>query len=141
VLNIKYLDVELPSNFRSAMTGWNIATSNWLRRCVYERVPPAYRTFASFTMSALWHGFYPGYYMTFCSAALWNEVARVLRRHVRPIFIPDQKAEKTAVAMLYHALSTALTITSLNYLGTPFQVRLLVCACSVLTWGGEGMRM
>jgi hypothetical protein len=25
-------------------------------------------------MSALWHGFYPGYYLTFCSSAIFNEV-------------------------------------------------------------------
>lgn len=59
------------------MTGWNIATSNWLRRCVYERVPSSIATFSSFAMSAVWHGFYPGYYMTFISSALWNETAKV----------------------------------------------------------------
>jgi len=29
---------------------------------------------SSFFMSAIWHGFYPGYYLTFMSCALWNEV-------------------------------------------------------------------
>ncbi|KAJ1475014.1 MBOAT, membrane-bound O-acyltransferase family-domain-containing protein, partial [Baffinella frigidus] len=73
VLNLDYMAVEMPPNFRSAMTGWNIATSNWLRRCVYERVPAQYKQTATFGMSALWHGFYPGYYLTFCSSAIFNE--------------------------------------------------------------------
>mmetsp|Transcript_161 Transcript_161/g.413 ORF Transcript_161/g.413 Transcript_161/m.413 type:complete len:498 (-) Transcript_161:238-1731(-) len=133
VLNIKYLDVEMATNFRSAMTGWNIAVSNWLRRCVYERVPSAYRTTASFTMSALWHGFYPGYYMTFCSAALWNETARLMRRHIRPYVIPDAKAEKSVKAYAYHVGSTFITIISLNYLGTPFQVQSLYLSTAL--WG------
>ena len=58
------------------MTGWNKATSNWLRRCVYERVPKSIATAASFFMSAIWHGYYPGYYLTFMSCALWNEVGK-----------------------------------------------------------------
>jgi len=125
VLNIRYLDVEAATNFRAAMTGWNIATSNWLRRCVYERVPPAYATLASFTMSAIWHGFYPGYYLTFISSALFNETAKVLRRHVRPRVLPTKEAEKGVIAFLYHTASTSITMLSLNYLGHPFNVQSL----------------
>jgi hypothetical protein len=120
VLNLDYVSVEMPLNFRSAMTGWNKATSNWLRRCVYERVPKGIATASSFFMSAIWHGFYPGYYLTFMSCALWNEVARLLRRHVRPLVIPNEAAEKSVTAYVYHACSLCLTVTSLNYLATPF---------------------
>ena len=105
------------------MTGWNIATSNWLRRCVYERVPPSMATVASFTMSAVWHGFYPGYYLTFISCALWNETAKVLRRHIRPRVLPTPEAEKSFVKTLYDIASTVITMMSLNYLGHPFNVQ------------------
>lgn len=66
--------------------------------------------------------FSAGYYLTFISSALWNEAARVMRRHIRPYVIPDTKAEKSVKAYVYHVASTILTISSLNYLGTPFQV-------------------
>jgi hypothetical protein len=123
VLNIQYPAVEGASNFRSAMTGWNIATSNWLRRCIYERVPPTGpRTAATFAMSAFWHGLYPGYFMCFLSCALINETARVLRRHLRPLFIPNEKAERSPLAQFYHLGSWFITIASLNYCAVPFMV-------------------
>jgi len=120
VLNLDYMAVEFALNFRSAMTGWNKATSNWLRRCVYERVPKSIATAASFFMSAIWHGYYPGYYLTFMSCALWNEVARLLRRHIRPLVIPSKDAEQSVSAYVYHFCSLLLTMVSLNYLATPF---------------------
>eukprot|EP00961_Rhodomonas_salina_P253841 3430374-Rhodomonas_salina.1 len=45
---LQYPAVELATNFRSAMTGWNIATSNWLRRCVYERAPKGFELMFAF---------------------------------------------------------------------------------------------
>jgi len=118
VLNVDYPAVELATNFRSAMTGWNIATSNWLRRCVYERAPKGLELTMAFGMSALWHGFYPGYYLTFLSCALFQEVARLLRKHLRPR-IP---LHNPVAAVLYHTSSTVLTLVSLNYLAAPFVV-------------------
>ena len=123
VINVHYVAVEGAGNFRSAMTGWNICTSNWLRRCVYERVPATGpRTASTFAMSALWHGFYPGYFMCFLTCGLINETARVLRRHLRPLFIPNEKADRTLVAQFYHFGSWFLTISSLNYCAVPFIV-------------------
>lgn len=77
---------------------------------------------ASADMRTLTLFFPAGYYLTFISSALWNEAARVMRRHIRPYVIPDTKAEKSVKAYVYHVASTILTISSLNYLGTPFQV-------------------
>jgi len=105
------------------MTGWNIATSNWLRRCVYERVPASIATLSSFTMSAIWHGFYPGYYLTFISCALWNESAKVMRRHIRPLILPNKEAEASIMGNIYGIVTTCLTMMSLNYLGHPFNVQ------------------
>lgn len=58
--------------------GWNQKTLVWLRRVVYDRAPK-YQTFAVFAISAIWHGFYPGYYLTFGSAALFTVAARLVR--------------------------------------------------------------
>ena len=52
------------------MDAWNIRTLIWLRRTVYERAP-MYNTMAVFTVSAFWHGFYPGYYVGFLTAAIF----------------------------------------------------------------------
>ena len=44
-------------------------------RCVYERSPIA-PTLVTFTLSAIWHGFYPGYYFTFIFFGIETEAAR-----------------------------------------------------------------
>ena len=44
-------------------------------RCVYERTKVA-PTLLTYTVSAVWHGFYPGYYFTFIFFGLETEAAR-----------------------------------------------------------------
>jgi hypothetical protein len=43
---------------------------------VYERVPKKHGTVLTFALSAVWHGFYPGYYLTFSTGALIVMAAR-----------------------------------------------------------------
>lgn len=64
------------TNFRDCINNWNVGTNRWLRLVVYERTPKKYGTLATFTLSALWHGFYPGYYITFATGALIVMAAR-----------------------------------------------------------------
>lgn len=47
----------------------------WLRFMVYERAR-AQKTMLTYMLSSLWHGFYPGYYITFVSGAFFTIVAR-----------------------------------------------------------------
>jgi Predicted membrane protein len=49
---------------------------------VYERAP-RFRTVLTYALSALWHGFYPGYYLTFMSGALFTFASRAVS-HVQP---------------------------------------------------------
>lgn len=53
---------------------------------VYERVPKRYGTMLTFALSAIWHGFYPGYYITFATGALVVSAARVARSRLRHRF-------------------------------------------------------
>jgi len=54
---------------------WNMSTMVWLRYVVYER----WRSVAGvFFFSAIWHGFYAGYYLTFLGAALVLETSRLV---------------------------------------------------------------
>jgi len=56
---------------------WNMSTMVWLRYVVYER----WRSVAGvFFFSAVWHGFYAGYYLTFLGAALVLETSRLVSR-------------------------------------------------------------
>ena len=53
-------------------------------RTVYDRVPhlaPYQRTMLTYTVSTIWHGFYPGYYLTFLNAILIIVATRTVSKH------------------------------------------------------------
>lgn len=74
--------VETAQNTRAYLEAWNINTNKWLRNYVYLRVTPRGKkpgfraSLATFTTSAFWHGFYPGYYLTFVLASFIQTVAK-----------------------------------------------------------------
>lgn len=96
------------------LDNWNIGTVLWLRRIVYERVPH-HRTLAVFVLSALWHGFYPGYYMAFTTCGLMVEAARKVRRTCRPHFQGSRVSSR-----LYDIMTCAVTIFCLTFTTVPF---------------------
>ena len=64
-------------SLRESIEAWNKGTNRWLRMIVYERVEKN-RTILTYALSALWHGFYPGYYLTFANGAFFTFVARTV---------------------------------------------------------------
>jgi lysophospholipid acyltransferase len=80
--NVNPWGVETAQNTRAYLGGWNINTNNWLRNYMYLRVTPRGKkpgfraSMATFTTSAFWHGFYPGYYLTFVLASFVQTVAK-----------------------------------------------------------------
>lgn len=63
---------------------WNTTTQNWLRRTVYDRVD-RHKVLATFALSTIWHGFYPGYYLTALTAALCVQGNKKLQRLIQPL--------------------------------------------------------
>lgn len=88
--NISPKEVELAQNCRGYLAGWNINTNKWLRNYIYLRVTPKGKkpgfraSLATFTTSAFWHGFYPGYYLAFVLASFIQTVAKSLSRCFTP---------------------------------------------------------
>ncbi|RWS04110.1 lysophospholipid acyltransferase 2-like protein [Dinothrombium tinctorium] len=105
---------ETSLNLREALEAWNKTTQSWLRRIAYERTR-RYRTLATYVLSAVWHGFYPGYYMTFLTGALYTQAARTARRCIRPHF---QKS--TSLAFFYDIITCITTRVMMVYLVFPF---------------------
>ena len=66
-LNANFMKVEGTYVVRDKISNWNIGVQKWLRRCIYERVK-SNGQFITFMVSAFWHGFYGGYYISF---SLW----------------------------------------------------------------------
>jgi lysophospholipid acyltransferase len=90
--NVSPWGVESAQNTRAYLGNWNINTNNWLRNYMYLRVTPRGKkpgfraSMATFVTSAFWHGFYPGYYLSFVLASFVQTVAKSLFYHV-PILV------------------------------------------------------
>lgn len=66
---------------------WNISIHNWLKNYVFLRVFRKTDKAVSFTpilmtffVSAVWHGFYPGYFVFFIAAALYDYMFKIAGR-------------------------------------------------------------
>eukprot|EP01012_Entosiphon_sulcatum_P031119 TRINITY_DN3885_c0_g1_i1.p1 TRINITY_DN3885_c0_g1~~TRINITY_DN3885_c0_g1_i1.p1 ORF type:complete len:493 (-),score=109.07 TRINITY_DN3885_c0_g1_i1:67-1545(-) len=120
--NVDVLNAELAQNVKGMTDNWNIHVGRWLRVYVYQRMcknnkskPPPYAVLVTQLTSALWHGFYPGYYTFFVSCSLLTSVARLSRRHIRPLFLGN-KFRKA----VYDFLSFVCTGAGLNTIGIAF---------------------
>lgn len=125
VSNINVIAYETADNPKHLLEAWNMNTNKWLKNYVYLRItPPGQKptflsTFVTFSTSAVWHGFYPGYYLTFASGAFIQSLHRSIRRHIRPIFLtPKFKSYKS----IYDFLGWLSTQIMINYLVLPFNI-------------------
>ena len=98
------------------MAHWNHSVHLWLVRGVQERLlkpgqkPSLFETFVTFTVSAVWHGLYPFYYVMFFFCALMVEMSKeVYRSRALFSFLPP---------LASHLLANQLSMLCLNYFGT-----------------------
>ncbi|XP_059047018.1 lysophospholipid acyltransferase 6 [Achroia grisella] len=113
--NIDVFGFELAQNFRTAVASWNKNTNAWLRGVAYSRGGAAFRTARVYMLSAVWHGFYPGYYMTFFAGGIFTVTARNVRTVVRPVFL-----ESRTKKLFYDLLSFITTRVAMTYATVPF---------------------
>jgi lysophospholipid acyltransferase len=121
VSNVEPWAFERADSIRQLSVVWNKHTSTWLRRCVYERVSPPWNLLATYLASAAWHGYYPGYYLFFISAAAAQAVNVLLRQRVRPHFL--EGAPLAPYKHVYDAAGVLAAAGIINYLGPAFQLR------------------
>lgn len=113
--NIDVWGFELSENFRTAIASWNKNTNLWLRGVAYERGGAAGRTPRVYALSALWHGFHPGYYLTFFAGGLFTLAAKRIRSIARPMFL-DSRLKK----FFYDSLTFITTRVAMTYATVPF---------------------
>lgn len=64
VHNMNVEKVETCITVREAMKVWNTTVQFWMAHCVYKRFPfKPLRTAVVFLLSAIWHGYAPGYFL------------------------------------------------------------------------------
>lgn len=114
ISNVDIVTIETSTSLRELLIAWNKSTQTWLRTVSYERVP-RHRTLLTFVLSAMWHGFYPGYYLTFGSGTLFTLGARAVHRSVRPLFQGSKMLRR-----FYDLITCLATRFAVGYLVFPF---------------------
>ncbi|XP_012676412.1 lysophospholipid acyltransferase 2b [Clupea harengus] len=114
ISNLRIPNIELATSFKMFLDNWNIQTAHWLKRVCYERCP-YHPTAATFLLSAMWHGAYPGYYLTFLTGIVVTLAARAVRHNIRPHFLstPSDK-------LVYDIITWAGTQIAICYTVVPF---------------------
>ncbi|KAJ9483865.1 hypothetical protein VN97_g9519 [Penicillium thymicola] len=124
--NVDPWAMETAQNSHAYLGNWNKNTNHWLRNYIYLRVTPKGKkpgfraSMATFATSALWHGFHPGYYMTFVLGSFVQTVAKNFRRYVRPFFLTPDGTKPTANKRYYDILSWLATQLTLSFTVIPF---------------------
>ncbi|XP_030642126.1 membrane-bound O-acyltransferase domain-containing protein 2 [Chanos chanos] len=114
ISNLRILDIEFATSFKMFLDNWNIQTALWLKRVCYERCP--YNpTAATFLLSAVWHGVYPGYYLTFITGIGMTMAARAVRHNVRQHFLGSSTHK-----LIYDVITWASTQIAICYTVVPF---------------------
>ncbi|KAF9649614.1 MBOAT-domain-containing protein [Thelephora ganbajun] len=129
--NIRVLNIEFAENFKMLLDSWNMKTNVWLRECIYKRVAkkgakPGFKSsMMTFTVSAIWHGVSPGYYLTFVFGGFVTTAARLVRSAVRPLLIPVPGQPTTSPSFnkrIYDWSGVVLTAMLMNYAAAPFML-------------------
>ncbi|KAF5903397.1 membrane-bound O-acyltransferase domain-containing protein 2-like, partial [Clarias magur] len=116
ISNLRILEIEFATSFKTFIDNWNIQTAQWLKRVCYERCP--YNpTVATFLLSAVWHGVYPGYYLTFLTGIAVTLAARAVRHNVREHFQGSSTHK-----LIYDVITWASTQIGICYTVVPFVV-------------------
>lgn len=113
--NIDVFGFESAQNFRIAVASWNKNTNAWLRAVAYERGGAAWRTARVYALSAIWHGFHPGYYLTFFAGGLFTVAARKVRTVCRPVFVGTRWRK-----LIYDSVTFITTRVAMTYATVPF---------------------
>ncbi|XP_036449156.1 membrane-bound O-acyltransferase domain-containing protein 2 [Colossoma macropomum] len=116
ISNLRILNIEFATSFKTFLDNWNIQTALWLKRVCYERCP-YHPTAATFLLSAVWHGVYPGYYFTFVTGIGVTLAARAVRHNMRQHFLGS-----STLKLFYDVITWASTQIAICYTVVPFVV-------------------
>jgi lysophospholipid acyltransferase len=121
-LNVNPLSIEFAQNIYELTNNWNICTNEWLKEHIYKRAvkmnfSKQKSTYITNFVSAIWHGFYPGYMLSFIFTGMVTEIGRRIRSNIRPYFLHSKY-----VKILYDIICIISMCILLAYLGIPFQV-------------------
>ena len=86
VSNVDIIGFETAPNIQVLSRSWNKRTQGWLERYTYKRTGNS--LVATYFISALWHGLYPGFFIFFMSVPLVTNIEREMKAKINPLVIP-----------------------------------------------------
>lgn len=133
VQNIDPLRFELGQNVHDCLEAWNMNTNKWLKNFIYLRTCTRDKntgklkagmipTVITFATSAFWHGTLPGYYLTFILGAFMQNVGKVIRRNIRPIFATKDNSTLSPYKRYYDIVCWVVTQLTFGYAVQPFVI-------------------
>ncbi|KAF3844913.1 hypothetical protein F7725_008076, partial [Dissostichus mawsoni] len=123
VSNLRILDIETTGISRQPFGSKGCAM-----RCPFN--PMA----ATFLLSAMWHGYYPGYYLTFLTGIAMTMAARAVRHNIRPHFMVCDSYKRIYDVITWHGLRLPLVTQwhHLSYLLSWYYCLHILCLLVVL---------
>ena len=120
--NVNICNVEFAQNVHEVTNNWNLCTNEWLKTHIYKALSDhgmskTMATYSTNVVSALWHGFYPGYIMTFVTGGILTGLGRQVRKTIRPYFLSN-----AVLKLFYDCICAVVMITLMTYSIVPFQV-------------------
>lgn len=136
VVMMRLWEFKTTQNAKGLVQHWNVPCQLWLKNYVFLRIIRVLNNrtaavFGTFFCSAVWHGFYPGYYLFFLSGAFFELVALALRKNLRHHFL-DDKGNPTPWKVYYDLGSWMLTFWAITYITMSF--RLLALSYALQAW-------
>lgn len=126
VENIDILGFEFATNVQELSRAWNKRTQGWLERYTYQRSGES--LLATYFVSALWHGLYPGFFIFFMTVPINTNIQRLIKTKINPYIIPGydnfnySSAPNTIITKLYWFISYFFTTISTNYIVQTFSM-------------------
>ena len=84
--------LETSYRIKDFLANWNISAHMWLKNYIYLRMLPngkkggqVVATLTTFVVSAIWHGFYPGFFVFFIGAGLLDYQAKIAGQALNPL--------------------------------------------------------
>ena len=108
--NVNILALDKAYTVSQLMSNWNIQVHNWLKYYVMLRwidrskpkhIVQPFPIFMSFAMSLIWHGFWPGYFLTFLGAAVLDILGKNIARTAIAHQIKEIVPRKVLLVILY----------------------------------------
>jgi hypothetical protein len=126
VENVDIMNFETSVNMQAFTRHWNKRTQGWLERYTYNRTNRS--LLATYLVSAIWHGLYPGFFFMFLFFPVMTNIERLVKAKINPLIVPGYDGFNAAtypkgfVAQAYWAVSVVCTMWSVSYVTQTFSL-------------------